>query len=662
MPQFTVTDPTSGRTATLTGDSPPTEQELTQIFGAGSGAGAAPSAAAEVPAPSPTPGAAPAPTPATPDKLPEFKAGPEIGWWDKVKMEARDALSPIVGESRNQKLQRESNIEALRGISPTLAAYTEQAAPPPTSVVGKATDIALQGGGGVAGQTLGAETGPAAPVMIPLLGAAGGLGGDYISQKRRMMTGESKHLDIGELVQSAITGAIPGGSLAKSGASALALQAAKQGIGGGVGYAARNLIDDEPMSMKNAAWATILPALTGAAGQYAEETAPAVTTARTAAQAKIASKAATLEAGQNLGMVVEPSQVNPSAVNKAVESLAGGPSIRQAATHVNQEVADNVARRVLDPTNPDLDLTSQVARAVRQRAYDTGYRPLANAGQVTTDAQYAQDLQGIIANRQGAARSFPNAVNNDVQNVINSVAVPSFDSGDAIKMVQVLRNSASDAFAQGKNELGIAQRQASQAIEGQIERHLASAAAGGATPQSARAAQELLDNFRDARVLMAQSHDIEDAIREGGGSIVQSSLASKIQAGKPMSGELGDVARFANNNPTVTREGAKTPVPGTTVTGTMARVAGAAGLGGAVGATTHSPEAAALAGAAGILLPSVRGLVRSLVLSKPYQRLMARYPVNVEANPDLGALVIRQGGQAAGAQLSNSPPPAQSSQ
>lgn len=52
MPSYTVTDPTSGKTVTLTGDSPPTEQELEQIFSSlpdTKPAQAAPVTAADVP-------------------------------------------------------------------------------------------------------------------------------------------------------------------------------------------------------------------------------------------------------------------------------------------------------------------------------------------------------------------------------------------------------------------------------------------------------------------------------------------------------------------------------------------------------------------------------------------------------------------------------------
>jgi hypothetical protein len=358
-------------------------------------------------------------------------------------------------------------------------------------------------------------------------------------------------------------------------------------------------------------------------------------------------------------MVVQPSQVNPSLVNKVTEGVAGSASVKQAATHINQEVADDVARRVLDPVNPDIDLTSDVAKAVRQRAYQTGYLPVAKAGTINTDAAFHSDLNNIVANYQGAARSFPGAVNPEIENLVKGVDVGKFDSGDAIKMIQNLRNDATDAFSQGKSGLGKASRSAASAIENQIERSLNQQAVGAGT--NAPGASQMLQDFRDARKLMAQSHDIEDAIREGGGSVVSSVLARKAQSQSPISGPLKTVADFANNFPSVTREASRTAVPTNVPGGTAGRIVMGSLLGGATAMTTHSPEAATLAAAAGTLLPSVRGLVRSMILSEPYQRIMAKYPLTVEAHPDLGSLVIRQAGQA-GALQENSPQAALSSQ
>ena len=609
-------------------------------------------------------------------RIPTLSAVPEQGTWDKIKTELRNAISPIIGETDDQRLAREQSMSQLRDISPTLAAAAESAINPEqkefqahgaVGAFGRGIDMALQGGGATVGAMLGAATGPAAPVMVPLLAGLGSAGGDYLAQGRRILQDEQDKVHPGELAAAGIVGAIPGGSLSGTSTASRALEefglskagssliteGAKQGFGGLAAETTRSVIDDDQLpTIRNAAWSAILPALFGSVSEHVQQTNPEIMAARAAAEGKIASKAAILQAGQDAGMVVEPSQVNPSMANKAIESLAGGPSIRQAATHINQDVADDVARRVLSPTNPDVDLTSDLAKAVRQQAYQAGYAPVAAAGTIPTDAQFHAALDGITAKYQGAARSFPGATNPEVEALVKGVDVNKFDAGDAISMVQILRNKASDAFQQGNTGVAQAARGAAKAIEDQIERHLTNQAGEG------YGASQTLQDFRDARTLMAQSHDIEDAIREGGGSVIPSVLARKAQNQAPFTGPLKTIADFANNFPSMTREGAKTPVPGTTVTGNAGRVVMGTLLGGATATTTHSPVAATLAAAAGVLLPSVRGLVRSMVLSKPYQRIMAKFPVNVEANPDLGSLIIRQGGQAAALQGNSNAAPA----
>lgn len=500
-------------------------------------------------------------------------------------------------------------------------------------------DIALQGGGATAGQALGALGGPFDEVTIPAGGAIGGAVGDYYSQKRKIAEGEQPSLKYGELAGAALAGSIPGGSLEKQGILAVASQAAKQGIGGLAAETANTLIDDKRLpTAREAIISSALPALGGAVAEHLQQATPEIAAAVDASKTQNATKSSILAKAQDEGFVVQPSSVNPSLANKTIESMAGGPSIRQAATHVNQDVADNIARRVLDPANPDVELTSSLAQQVRKQAYNTGYAPIASVGEIKTDPQYISDLNNILATRQGASRSFPGLTDNSVEDSIKPLLVDKFDAGDALKATQVLRDKAGAAYASGNNELGKSTKGASQAIEDQIQRHLTASGAPG---------QQLLSNFTDARQLMAQSHDIEDAIREGGGSIIPSVIGSKFQAQKPLSGPLATLGGFANNFPNVTREASKTAIPGTTVTGNFARIAQAGALAAGMGAATHNPLAVGAAGAVGAALPSVRGLVRNLVLSKPYQRIMAKIPVVVNENAPLLPLAVRQGTQAA---------------
>jgi hypothetical protein len=92
--------------------------------------------------------------------------------------------------------------------------------------------------------------------------------------------------------------------------------------------------------------------------------------------------------------------------------------------------------------------------------------------------------------------------------------------------------------------LGQAYRQAAEAIEGQVERGLAKGGKDGAA---------MIKDFRDARMKMAQTFDLEKAIREGEGN-VDLRVLGKMYNKNPdrMSGDLRTMGRIGAAMPEVT--------------------------------------------------------------------------------------------------------------
>jgi hypothetical protein len=121
--------------------------------------------------------------------------------------------------------------------------------------------------------------------------------------------------------------------------------------------------------------------------------------------------------------------------------------------------------------------------------------------------------------------------------IVGGVNVETFDAGDAIRMTQILRDEASSAFASGQSGLGKAKREAADAIESQIERQLFAMGKNGG---------DLLRNFKESRKLMAKAHDVGDAIREGSGAVNAKTFGAKLQRGKPLTGGLATIGKFAN--------------------------------------------------------------------------------------------------------------------
>lgn len=261
-------------------------------------------------------------------------------------------------------------------------------------------------------------------------------------------------------------------------------------------------------------------------------------TAKAAAnQSKNSIKDATLQAAIEAGYVAPPSMTGAGVVPRILEGLSGKYKTNQLAGIKNQEVTDSLARQAVGLAD-DAPLTSEAMQAIRREAYNAGYQPVAGAGTIKTDKAFIDSLDSLVANHQGAAKSFPGAISNDVAEAIEGYKVASFDAGDALKATQILRDEANQAFRTGDTAMGNAKKGAAKALEDQIERGLASAGEDGAA---------LLKQFRDARKLMAKAHTIEDAIQEGGGSVNAIKLGQRVQAGKPMTDELATIGNFANN-------------------------------------------------------------------------------------------------------------------
>jgi len=353
----------------------------------------------------------------------------------------------------------------------------------------------------------------------------------------------------------------------------------------------------------------------------------AVNAAKTGAQNKIqqlasdksrnAPKDKALEAALEAGYQVPPSSVKPNLTNRSLETVAGKASVQQETSLNNAEKTNALARQALK-LPPDTPLTPEVAQAVRKEAFQRGYAPLEKAGQISTGKLYRQELDSIVSQYQGAARSFPQAVRDDVSKMVDGLRRRSFDAGDAVKMSATLRDDASKSFSTGDSALGKAQRAAAEAIENQIERGL------GSNPKSA----ELMQNFRDARQLMAKAHTVQDAIQVGTGSVDARKLAAALQGGAPLNGELRVAAEFAKNYPKAVQPASMvgSPVNNLRAYASMAGGGGGAALGQMMG----NPVLGGMVGAA---IPAVASpAAKSVLLSKAYQgRQLPKYEANLLA-------------------------------
>jgi hypothetical protein len=284
---------------------------------------------------------------------------------------------------------------------------------------------------------------------------------------------------------------------------------------------------------------------------------------------------ANVASAQSAGYTLTPGSLTPTGKNILAERIAGKSHLEQLASIKNQAVTDKLARKAvgIDETAP---LSSDTMATIRKSEYAKGYEPIKKVGEIAADAQYVDDLSKIESIYTGPSKSFPGAVPDEVGKTINKYLVDKFDAGDAVNVTRTLRDQASANFNKGENALAKAQLDIANALENQIERSLVAAKRPDA--------HTLLEQFKLSRQRMAISHTLEDAIREGAGSVNAKTLARDLQSGKYMTGELKTIAEFANVFPRVSQAPSSigTPGAGTMLGRSFSGMMGA-GIGGMAG-------------------------------------------------------------------------------
>jgi hypothetical protein len=234
----------------------------------------------------------------------------------------------------------------------------------------------------------------------------------------------------------------------------------------------------------------------------------------------------TLNGAQEAGYKFDPTATNPTLVNRVLSGVAGKQNLAQRASIANQQITNDLAA-------VDIGLSKgayltpeaiQSAKAVPAKVYDQ----MRGLGEVQPGPEYAKALDGITQKYAGASKSF--AMDNPIASVVEPFKVAQFDSSAAVDAISLLREKASQAFRQGNNDVGKAQRAVANALEEQLGK------ASSAPP-------ELLDAFRQARTTFAKIHSVENALNEASGNVSAAKLGSEFAKGKPLSGGLETIGR-----------------------------------------------------------------------------------------------------------------------
>ena len=366
----------------------------------------------------------------------------------------------------------------------------------------------------------------------------------------------------------------------------------------------------------------------GVAGKYAggkigdmlTNRAATKATEQATRQASNTTKDATLAASKAEGYVVPPAQANPnSAWNQLLESFSGKVKTGQAASMKNQEVTNRLAKAAVGIAD-DQPLNAQALEAVRQQA-GQAYKAVESLPQIAPDSAFTSSVAGLA--RQKGAGAVTNPADDAIDKLVTELkGFAQWDGKSLIADIKNLREMSKANLGAanraggdvGKSALGKAQAKAANMLEDLAERNLNFNNAPG----------NLIEEFRNARQLIAKTYSIENALNESTGNVIGSKLAGQLARGKPLSGGLKTAAQFAQAFPDAAREA--TAKGSSSLMGSPLDWGAAAGL----SAVTQNP----------LMLGAVaaRPTVRSLLLSAPYQRAMA--------NPDyaVGALTRLGGG------------------
>ena len=340
-------------------------------------------------------------------------------------------------------------------------------------------------------------------------------------------------------------------------------------------------------------------------------------------------------AAREAGIKLTPTQAQApgGAIGRGIESLTGTAKLERALSRVNAATVGRLAGEDLGIDGP----LSRAALKGAKAAPNAVYAEVSRLGNIPVDDAFRQKIAGIAAPGVG---SFNFDTPADIARLKEGYgALQSFDAGDAVAKTRQLRRDAGANIGARYNPmqqaLGHAQRAVADALEDQLERHVA--ATGGPS--------DLLQRYRDARVQLAKINTVDQALRAGKGQVSALNLAKQLDRGAPLSGNLRAVAEAAQHFPRAMQDLSKIRDEGP-LSALDLKLEGGLGI---------LKPLAALKALPAFALPPV---VRAILGSDLYQNA-AFGPGEAPEPPSALRLAIRRGGRAlpliAGGQSQGSP-------
>lgn len=313
-----------------------------------------------------------------------------------------------------------------------------------------------------------------------------------------------------------------------------------------------------------------------------------------AAQEANAIRDALVAEGKKEGLVFPPSAQGGGIVSRTLEGISGKAKTEQALTLRNQPVADRIAQEELGAAN----LKPATLQAIRDNAYATGYKPIADMPQVVGDTQLLNGLKNLAPNATGGAIKSP--ARGEIDDMVGAIAQQGKWTGaQLIDDIQALREGARANFgaakvaggSAAKTDLAKAQIKAADLLENLAERNVI--AAGGKTGT--------VKALRDARTAIAKSYSVEDSLVNG--SVNVKDLKGALSGRLKMLSDLADDKALGKSM--------AMPVAGANVPVTVLDAFGLAGLAALDGgALSLIPAASRVTAARAVTNPAVQKFIR----------------------------------------------------
>lgn len=278
-------------------------------------------------------------------------------------------------------------------------------------------------------------------------------------------------------------------------------------------------------------------------------------TARTAAKERLPLTQAqqATKSAQEAGFLAPITKANPSLLNEVISDIAGAAGDKKSALK-NQQTTNLKSKRALGIPEEE-PLNSQTFNEYREKNAQAYSRLRENNTPFALDDEFKSKIIDLDKSMRSIKDTYPELYQGgEIERLRGSLLEPKnpahpgkLTPGTVIDITRNLRDQATAVLknpnaSSAEVATALAKRGASEALEGLLERHLEKSGD-----------KKLLTEFQEARKNIAASHDVETATNLTTGDVDATVLRRLLDKGRPLSGELKEIAEASRALPTVVR-------------------------------------------------------------------------------------------------------------